>query len=201
MRFTRLRVLLLALSVVLILTATTYNSSGAEEPQQTQPTATAPAASPPPLRNNCTRLFTQKQFKRYAPKVYYRERITMKSRRHMRFMIRCQHSDKAQHKMAKLRRALSSDRKQRLRMARLARSLTPYGPCYGGMWAIPCSIIGCESGGSWTAHNPHSPARGPYQLLGHGEPWPVRTDADRLAHHRIASQLWNGGAGRGQWEC
>ncbi|MDX6534007.1 MAG: hypothetical protein QOF68_1751 [Gaiellales bacterium] len=78
--------------------------------------------------------------------------------------------------------------------------VTPFDCGSRGRWAIPCSIIACESGFSWTAYNP-SGARGPYQFLGWAVPWPVRTAADKLAHHRMAARLWNGGAGRSNWVC
>lgn len=72
--------------------------------------------------------------------------------------------------------------------------------CYGQPSAVPCWIITRESRGSWTAWNPQAVhgyhARGFYQLLGHGEPWPVlggsryETLKRKLAHHRIAHELW-----------
>lgn len=65
------------------------------------------------------------------------------------------------------------------------RRLTPYG-----RWAIPGWCVIAESGGSWGAHNPTSAARGAYQLLGHGEPWPVNSMADKMVHHRIARDLY-----------
>jgi hypothetical protein len=74
-------------------------------------------------------------------------------------------------------------------------ALTPYGK-----WAIPEYIVMCESGGSWSAANP-SGAIGPYQLLNKGAVWPVVTKADKLEHHRIASDLWAGGAGASHWVC
>ncbi|MEJ7786412.1 MAG: hypothetical protein WKF96_16535 [Solirubrobacteraceae bacterium] len=84
--------------------------------------------------------------------------------------------------------------------AREIRRLTPYR-CSFGRSAIPCGIVLCESGGKWTAYN-RSGAASLYQIMAmHGRPWPVRTRADRLAHHRIASRLWAGGAGRSQWVC
>lgn len=73
--------------------------------------------------------------------------------------------------------------------------------CYGQPSAVPCWIIMRESRGSWTAWNPQPVhgfhARGFYQLLGHGEPWPVivrshyETLKRKLAHHRIAAHLWH----------
>lgn len=82
------------------------------------------------------------------------------------------------------------------------RQLTPYRCQSGkyGTWAIPCSIIECESHFSWGAYNP-SGASGPYQLLGWGAPMPANTWARKLEHHRIAAGLWSGGAGRSHWVC
>lgn len=82
---------------------------------------------------------------------------------------------------------------------------TPHGqsPAYsGGRWAIPASIVMCESGGNYNAVNPSSGARGAYQLLpstyysygGDGSWSPADQD-------RVAAKVWAGGAGRGQWVC
>lgn len=68
------------------------------------------------------------------------------------------------------------------------RHVAPYAGG-GSFWAIPYAIVRCESGGSWSAYNP-SGAEGPYQLLGHGAPWPVRSWRDKMAHHRIARALY-----------
>lgn len=74
---------------------------------------------------------------------------------------------------------------------RLIDAITPYRGPDGTRWAIPWVIVACEGGNNWTIVNHEgSGAHGPYQLLKHGEPWPVRTFADRLAHHRIAARLW-----------
>lgn len=67
-----------------------------------------------------------------------------------------------------------------------------------GCWVIPASCVRAESGESWAAHNPTSPARGAYQLLGHGEPWPVDSREDALEHHAIAEGLYGDG-GLGPW--
>lgn len=66
-------------------------------------------------------------------------------------------------------------------------------PQGAGCWVIPAWCVRAESGGRWDAHNPTSPARGPYQLLSHGEPWPVRTRAQAMEHHRIARALYRAG--------
>jgi hypothetical protein len=79
------------------------------------------------------------------------------------------------------------------------RQVAPY-PGLGSYWAIPAYIVACESGGSWSAYN-SSGASGPYQLLGWGAPFPATTWRARMAHHEIASDLWAGGAGAGNWVC
>lgn len=89
------------------------------------------------------------------------------------------------------------------------RRLTPYD-CPGGRSAIPCYITACESKDSYTAKNPSSTAGGRYQILdstwyayggrhyADSHPAAVAPPAEQ---DRIASQLWDGGAGAGNWAC
>lgn len=83
-------------------------------------------------------------------------------------------------------------------------AITPFGPCYGGRWAVPCYIVGRESSGHWWALNLGTTATpcahracGPYQFLGWPVPWPVvvssryQTLKRKLAHHRMARHLWS----------
>lgn len=98
------------------------------------------------------------------------------------------------------------------RLRHLLRSLAPAqtssstsvssGYSGGGNWAIPESIVQCESGGNYSAVNPSSGARGAYQLMpqtyysngGDGSWSPDDQD-------RVAARVWAGGAGRGNWVC
>lgn len=74
-----------------------------------------------------------------------------------------------------------------------------------GDFSIPVSIVMCESGGNYRAVNPHSGAGGAYQITpetwrglgGRGRP----QDASKAEQDRLASRLWAGGAGRGNWAC
>jgi hypothetical protein len=73
-----------------------------------------------------------------------------------------------------------------------------------GDWAIPQTIVMCESGGNYGALNPSSGAGGAYQILpstwrlygGSGSP----QNASQSEQDRIASQIWadSGGAA---WVC
>jgi septal ring factor EnvC (AmiA/AmiB activator) len=73
-----------------------------------------------------------------------------------------------------------------------------------GDWAIPESIVQCESGGNFGAVNPSSGAGGAYQILpstwdlygGEGNP----EDASPGEQSDIASQIW-ADSGAAAWEC
>ncbi len=71
-------------------------------------------------------------------------------------------------------------------------------------WAIPSSIVQCESGGNYSAVNPSSGAGGAYQILpstwklygGTGRP----QDASPAEQARIAALIW-ADSGSSAWEC
>jgi septal ring factor EnvC (AmiA/AmiB activator) len=73
-----------------------------------------------------------------------------------------------------------------------------------GDYAIPESIVLCESGGNWEAVNPSSGAGGAYQILpstwelygGEGDP----EDASPTAQSEIAAQIW-ADSGSAAWVC
>jgi septal ring factor EnvC (AmiA/AmiB activator) len=73
-----------------------------------------------------------------------------------------------------------------------------------GDWAIPESIVMCESGGNWGAVNPSSGAGGAYQILpstwdlygGDGDP----EDASPGEQSDVASQIW-ADSGSSAWVC
>ena len=73
-----------------------------------------------------------------------------------------------------------------------------------GDYAIPGSIVMCESGGNWEAVNPSSGAGGAYQILpstwelygGEGDP----EDASPGEQSQIAAQIW-ADSGAAAWVC
>lgn len=116
--------------------------------------------------------------------------------RRLRHMIRCNEAQRPRLRAIVKRERVEYKQVRRERVRRAKRKLEadwcaprPH-PEGAGCWEIPAWCVHAESGGSWTAHNPSSPARGPYQLLGHGEPWPVDSRADALRHHEIAEGLY-----------
>ena len=82
-------------------------------------------------------------------------------------------------------------------------AVSQQGP--GGPWAIPWAIVQCESGGQNLAPN-RAGASGYYQFMratwrGLGGSTPNAYQAPKAEQDRLAAQLWNGGAGAGNWVC
>jgi predicted nucleic acid-binding Zn-ribbon protein len=75
-----------------------------------------------------------------------------------------------------------------------------------GDFAIPQSVVMCESGGNYGAVNPSSGAGGAYQMLpstykGLGGQYAAPQLAPKSEQDRLAAKLWAGGRGAGNWEC
>jgi hypothetical protein len=162
-----------------------------------------------PSEKHCAKTYTRTQFHHVAQAAFDgRNRATDHERRTLRRVIACQRFRKSDAllrlHLIRYRRHHLSERARREAEQRALReiaALTPYDCGSNGRYAIPCAIVACESGFSWNALNASSGARGPYQFLGWRVPWPVRTDADKLAHHRMAARLYAGGTGRSNWVC
>ncbi len=82
-------------------------------------------------------------------------------------------------------------------------SMSHYGP--GGPWAIPWSIVQCESGGY--NHPPNwAGASGYYQIIpatwsGFGGQGPHAYLASKAEQDRVAARIWRGRAGAHNWDC
>ncbi len=72
--------------------------------------------------------------------------------------------------------------------------ITPY-PGGGQCWAIPYSIVLCESGGQSVMNASGSTAGGYYQILG------MDPGASKATQDAAAASMWDGGAGAGNWVC
>lgn len=171
-----------------------FGSATSTSAQDETTTTTTTQQTVPVEPKKC--VVSQVVFSRYARKVYERTKIRSNALRKLDLMRACAKTIKANQKMLQYQHQLGQSRQIRKR----ATALTPYPGPNGTYWAIPWRIVACESGGSWSAYNP-SGASGPYQLLGHGAPMPADTPEKRLLHHKIAANLWDGGAGASQWVC
>lgn len=149
--------------------------------------------------SSCGERFIPKDYERYARAVYERERVSKRAHRRLAAMHVCQPNFAARKRVGKMHRRFKAAREERQRRAAQVNALLPYPGPNGTRWAIPWHIVACESGGDWTAVNASSGALGAYQFLGWSVPWPVRTEADKMAHHRQAAALWQGGAGASHW--
>jgi septal ring factor EnvC (AmiA/AmiB activator) len=84
---------------------------------------------------------------------------------------------------------------------------TAAGPTFGpsGGWAIPYSIVLCESGGQDLTPN-SAGASGYYQILPgtwklFGGTGPAAYLASKSEQDAVASRIWNGGSGASNWVC
>lgn len=109
------------------------------------------------------------------------------------------------------KRAFYHHRSDRLAERRARRERLRYLPfdCGSTRSAIPCSIMWCESGGSYTAVNPTSTAGGKYQII--DSTWYAYGGAHYAGSHpaagappaeqdRIASAIW-ADVGANAWVC
>jgi len=107
-----------------------------------------------------------------------------------------------------LQAAISRIRAAQAAAARAASSTpTSTGPALGpsGGWAIPYSIVLCESGGQNVTPN-SAGASGYYQIIPstwklYGGTGPAAYLASKAEQDAVASRIWNGGAGASAWVC
>jgi hypothetical protein len=86
-----------------------------------------------------------------------------------------------------------------------ARSAPQSGPAPAGGWAIPNSIVQCESGGQNVPPN-SAGASGIYQIMPgtwkmYGGSGPAAYLASPGEQAAVAQRIWNGGAGASNWVC
>jgi peptidoglycan hydrolase CwlO-like protein len=89
------------------------------------------------------------------------------------------------------------------KLAKLQQTVNGLGPAGG--WSIPWGIVNCESGGRNTGPN-WAGASGYYQIIpstwqlfgGHGSAAHL---APKREQDRVASRIYNGGSGVGNWDC
>jgi peptidoglycan hydrolase CwlO-like protein len=108
---------------------------------------------------------------------------------------------------AQARASLRVTNARRARLLKQLQAQFPYAGALGALagWAIPWSVVLCESGGR--NHSPnHAGASGYYQIIpstwkGAGGRGPAAYLAPKSEQDRIAAKLWNNGLGAGNWVC
>jgi septal ring factor EnvC (AmiA/AmiB activator) len=80
-----------------------------------------------------------------------------------------------------------------------------FGNSAGGGWAIPSSIVACESGGQNLTPN-GAGASGYYQIVPdtwkqYGGSGPAAYLAPKSVQDAVASRIWGGGSGASSWTC
>lgn len=185
--FTIKRRLLLAVIIVAVGIPATAGGQFAP-PQQTQ----VLASQVQPANPQCPRGYhSLKDYLTYASKVYQRDDVSRSAHLRMAYMRRCQHSPWATSMVRRYHARYKRARAARIAAERAAAAIAAVAryQCSFGRSAIPCYVVWCESKGDWHVVNEIG-ALGFYQFLGWPVPWPVVTEADKLAHHRMAAKLW-----------
>jgi hypothetical protein len=117
MGFTKLRLLLAALIMAFAFAGATTITEAENPVLPQQTTQTASEAAPPPLRHNCSKLYSRADHKSVAKKYYSRDRKLRKREAHWLWKLRyCQHTDRAQANALKLEHRLKRARNARLAM-------------------------------------------------------------------------------------
>lgn len=171
---------------------------------------TSAAAPPDPgqpivrLADSCTKYYSRAIFHRTARRAFKAAPYSTHERRTLRRVIRCQVAAKSVEIVRHHLRRYKAGYRRRQAVVRV----TPFPGPNGSRWAIPWPIVACESGGNFSAYNGILGAGGAYQIIpptwaGYGgRRWaPAAHVASRSAQHIVASRIWAGGAGRGQWAC
>lgn len=150
-------------------------------------------------RPGCPKTFTVPMVKRAIYWTYRGARdVSRHERQVVNRIVRCERFARSEKYVSQLRKAVM----KRWRHRRYANRFTPYGN-----WAIPGYIVACESGGQNLPPN-SAGASGYYQIIsstwaGYGG-LAYASEAylsSKLGQDIVASRIWDGGAGAGQWVC
>ena len=160
-------------------------------------------------QRGCKKLFTVKMGERAANVIYSGHgKVSEHALKVLGYIERCQRNPAAQgfvrgydHHQAQMHHA----RVVAAQAAAAARASQPSAG--GGGWAIPSSVVQCESGGRNLPPN-YAGASGYYQIIpstwiayGGAQYAPSAYQATAQQQAVVASRIWNGGAGASQWVC
>lgn len=160
---------------------------------------TAGTATVPKRPGTCGQLFTVAMGKRAARAVYAgARRVTLHGLRVLGYIERCQIYPANQGTVRLFDRHMG--RIHKLRVFAASVPALAYG-----QWAIPAPIVNCES--TYQNLPPNSAgASGWYQIIpstwkSYGGTGPAAYLAPKSEQDAVASRIWDGGKGSGQWVC
>jgi hypothetical protein len=156
-------------------------------------------------RRGCKKLFTVKMGERAANAIYSGHgKVSEHSLEVLGYIERCQRNPAAEGFVREYDHSQARTHDVRMATARAA-SASPAGG--SGGWAIPSSVVQCESGGQDLGPN-SAGASGYYQIIpstwaayGGTQYAGAAFEASAAQQAVVASRIWAGGSGASQWVC
>jgi len=154
----------------------------------------------------CDKLFTVQMGEGAANLIYSGHgQITEHNLKVLGYIERCQRNPGAQGFVRGYDQSQARKHQARVQAAKAAAA--PHASASGGGWAIPSSVVQCESGGLDLGPN-SAGASGYYQIIpstwaAYGGTKYAESAYQATAQQQaaIASRIWAGGAGARQWVC
>lgn len=158
-------------------------------------------------QRGCKKLFTVKMGEGAANLIYSGQgHVTEHALRVLGYIERCQRNPAAQGFVRGYDQYQARMHQARMAAAQAAAAQARQPQANGG-WAIPSSVVMCESGGQNLPPN-SAGASGYYQIIpstwaayGGTQYAPSAYEATAQQQAAVASRIWDGGAGAGQWVC
>jgi hypothetical protein len=159
-------------------------------------------------RRGCRKLFTVAMGERAANRIYARHaRVRQHELKVLGYIERCQRNPAAWGFVRGYDHGQAARWHARPLAAAHKTTDSSSGASWIGGWAIPASVVQCESGGRNLPPN-SAGASGYYQIIpgtwqayGGGRYAPSAYQATAQEQAVVASRIWAGGAGASQWVC